>query len=42
MKINGMVNFADNSIDSLILVETYKEIIIFQISKIYKILFNKK
>ena len=42
MKKNGKVNFHENSIDSVILVLTYKEMIIFQILKIYKILFNKK
>ena len=42
MKKNGNVNFHENSIDSVILVLTYKEMIIFQILKIYKILFNKK
>ena len=42
MKKNGNVNFHENSIDSVILVLTHKEMIIFQILKIYKILFNKK
>ena len=42
MKKNGNGNFHLNSIDSVILVLTFKEIIIFQILKIYKILFKKK
>ena len=42
MRNNGNDNSPENSIDSIILVQTDKEIIFFQILKIYKILFNKK